>query len=209
MPVVRRELMIDAPRTAVWSTLADIGAVAEWNPVVEQSEDTSEASAADGAGDGGEIGVDSSRHCDLPGSMGAIDEVVTGWDEHQSMAVQIHGAKMMRLMHARFELADAGSGTRVTMTSDFTMSFGPLGALMAATMGKRMPAGNMEQTLTGLKGHVEVQQMAAAAVETPAAGARPEADSETGSASRADRSQRTRTRRCSGLKTRCGTISMS
>lgn len=154
MPSVSRQVTIDAPRDAVWATLADIGSVSRWNPVVTHSVETSE--------DDGPAGVGSARHCDLPGRMGSIDEVVTGWNELESMEYEISGAKMMRSMHARFDLAEAGDATQVTMISDFTMVMGPIGALMAATMGKRMLGQNMDRTLEGLKQHVESSYPAAA-----------------------------------------------
>lgn len=147
MPVVKRVVTIDAPRERVWAVLADIGSVSEWNPVVTHSVDTSGSEGAAGLGSG--------RHCELPGSMGAIDEVVTDWNELTAMEFDVRGARMMRDMRGRFELADAAGGTEVEMTSDFRMAFGPLGALMAATMGKRMLAGNMERTLEGLRDFVE------------------------------------------------------
>ena len=165
MPVVSREVMIDAPRSAVWATLADIGSVSAWNPVVEHSVETADAERADEVE---AAGVGSARHCELPGSMGAIDEVVTAWDEHESMGFDVFGAKMMRAMHARFELSEVGAATRVLMTSDYTMSFGPLGSLMASTMGKRMMTGNMEKTLAGLKAHVEEWGATAAGAEAAA-----------------------------------------
>ena len=156
MPAVSREVMIDAQPGAVWETLADIGSVSVWNPVVDHSVET---------GDAVETGIGAARHCELPGSMGAIDEVVTGWDEQHSIEFEIDGARMIRAMHARFELSEAGQTTRVHMTSDFTMSFGTLGALMAATIGKRMLGANMERTLAGLKAHVEAEQVAAGGAE--------------------------------------------
>lgn len=161
MPTVSRQVMIEATRDAVWATLSDIGAVSEWNPVVTHSATTDGRDTA---------GLGAARHCDLPGSMGAIDEVVTEWTERESMEFDIRGAKMMRAMRARFDLADAGSRTQVTMTSDFRMVLGPIGALMAATAGKRMLAGNMQQTLDGLKAHVESSIHAdVAAAESPGA----------------------------------------
>ncbi len=147
MPVVSRQVTIEAPREAVWATLADIGSVSQWNPVVTHSVETSD--------EGREAGIGSARHCDLPGSMGAIEEVVTDWDELTSMEYEVSGAKMMRSMRARFDLENAGDATRVTMTSEFSMILGPIGALMAATMGRRMMGQNMDRTLGGLKAHVE------------------------------------------------------
>ena len=147
MPTVSRHVTIAAPREAVWATLADIGSVSRWNPVVTHSVETSDDASSGGVG--------ASRHCELPGSMGAIDEVVTGWNDLESMSFEISGAKMMRSMRARFDLAEDGDRTRVTMTSDFAMTLGPIGSLMAATLGRRMLGRNMEQTLSGLKQHVE------------------------------------------------------
>jgi hypothetical protein len=129
MPMEKQALTIDAPHEPVWAVLADIGSVSEWNPVVTHSADTSAyVSPAD---------LGSGRHCELPGNMGAIDEVVTDWDKLKAMEFDIRRAKIMREMRGRFELADVLGGTHVEMTSDFRMAFGPLGALMAATMGKR------------------------------------------------------------------------
>ena len=142
MPVVIRQVTIEAPREAVWATLADIGSVSQWNPVVTHSVETSD--------EGREAGIGSARQCDLPGSIGAIEEVVTGWDELTSMEYEVSGAKMIR-----FDLESTGDATRVTMRSEFSMILGPVGALMAATMGRRMMGQNMDRTLDGLKAHVE------------------------------------------------------
>lgn len=162
MPTVTREITIDASRAAVWEVLADIGSVSEWNPVVDHSVGTSEDMAG---------GIGASRHCDLPGSMGAIEEVVTAWEHEQSQTFRVSGAKMMREMHGTFDLFDDpdSPSTRVRMTADFTMQFGPIGALMAATMGKRMMAANIERTLAGLKTHVEADRATARSSESEVA----------------------------------------
>ncbi len=165
MPIVVREVTIDAPRTRVWEVLADIGSVSDWNPVVTHSIETSETAEAAAVGD--------SRYCELPGSMGAISETVTAWDHERSQSFQVEGAKMMRHMHATFDLHDAPeapqSTTRVRMTSDFSMKFGPIGSLMASTMGKRMIATNMEHALSGLKEHVEASRATADSSESEVA----------------------------------------
>jgi len=147
MPSVSRHVVVEAPRAAVWATLADLGAVSVWNPAVDHSAET--------ADEAGPAGVGSARHCELPGSMGAVDEVVTDWQDQQSMELEVRGARMMRSMRARYDLETVGAGTQVTMSSEFRMAFGPIGALMAATMGKRLIARTMDQTLGGLKAHVE------------------------------------------------------
>jgi carbon monoxide dehydrogenase subunit G len=147
MPVVKQALTINAPRERVWAVLADIGSVSQWNPVVTHSAETS--------GTESPAGVGAARHCELPGSMGAIDEVVTDWNELEAMEFDIRGARMMREMRGRFELSAVPGGTQVEMSSDFRMGLGPLGALMAAIMGKRMLASNMKRALEGLRSYVE------------------------------------------------------
>jgi carbon monoxide dehydrogenase subunit G len=153
MPIVVREVIINAPRSSVWEVLADIGSVSEWNPVVSHSVETSDSTGVAAVGD--------SRYCELPDSMGAISETVTAWDHERSQSFQVEGARMMRRMHATFDLHDASEPpqptTEVRMTGDFSMKFGPIGSLMAATMGKRMMAANMEHALNGLKEHVEAR----------------------------------------------------
>lgn len=165
MPIVVREVIINAPRSSVWEVLADIGSVSEWNPVVTHSVETSDTTEAAAVGD--------SRYCELPGSMGAVSETVTAWDHERSQSFQVEGARMMRHMHATFDLTDTAEAsqpsTQVRMTSDFSMKFGPIGSLMAATLGRRMMATNMQHALSGLKEHVEAGRATAGSSESEVA----------------------------------------
>lgn len=63
------QILIAAPCERVWQTLANIGAVAQWNPTVEHAVATSTQSEGVGAG----------RSCDVAG-MGTIQETVVEWD---------------------------------------------------------------------------------------------------------------------------------
>jgi carbon monoxide dehydrogenase subunit G len=149
MPRVRREVTIRAPREHVWAILSDLGSVSEWSPNITHSV------CADGEGLG------AVRHCELPGAFGSIDETVTDWVDGQRFEVDIAGARMMRSMHTSMAVEGALSGgSRVVMTTDFTMKFGPLGTLMAAMMGKRLTAKAMGETLGGLKQFAEASPVA-------------------------------------------------
>jgi carbon monoxide dehydrogenase subunit G len=146
MVQIVEQMRIEAPSEQVWAVLADLGGVAEWNPTVDQAAATSEASS----------GLGASRSCAVAG-MGTVEETVVAWDEGREMIYDVKGAAMMRHMRAGFALApvDDGAATLVTMRADFAMRGGPLGALMAATIGRRKLRGTMREVLTGLREHVE------------------------------------------------------
>ncbi len=152
MVQVVEQMRVEAPSERVWALLADIGGVAEWNPTVDHAVTTSEGSE----------GLGASRSCAVAG-MGTVQETVVAWDEGREMLYEIEGAAMMRRMRAGFTLApiDAGAATLVTMRADFAMRGGPLGALMAATVGRRKLRATMLHVLAGLREHVERQRSAA------------------------------------------------
>jgi uncharacterized membrane protein len=145
MATVTHSVRIEAPRAQVWSVLSDIGAISDWSPAVSHSVTTS--------GEPG--GVGASRHCDLPGPLGATEETVTEWVEGERLSLDVAGARMLRSSNATFALEEAGAATDVTMTVNYEMAGGPLGPVMAAVMGNRMLGNTMQQTLDGLKQHVE------------------------------------------------------
>ncbi len=162
MPRVTEQIYIDAPRLRVWETLADIGAVSDWNPTVTHSATTS----------GDAEGVGAARSCDISG-VGPVQETVVEWDERRAMFYEIDGASMMKRFQAGFTLDDEGAGTRVVMRADFDMTLGPLGALMAATMGKRRMRATLQKVLGGLKAHVEAREAPPAAEPASDRGERP------------------------------------
>ena len=80
-------------------------------------------------------------------------------DRYRRELPLVHGAvdAVARMRDAGFALApvDDGAATLVTMRADFAMRGGPLGALMAATVGRRKLRGTMRQVLVGLREHLE------------------------------------------------------
>lgn len=86
-----------APRTAVWSVLADFPNISAWNGGVTNSYATSEATG----------GVGATRHCDLA-PLGELEETIAAWDEEKRMVVHIDSAKRLPIRHgaATFTLDD-------------------------------------------------------------------------------------------------------
>ena len=106
MTTVTSEIHIDASRQKVWETLADLGSVSVWNPVIASSYYTSEATEGVGAG----------RHCDFPDG-GHIKEEVTEWKPGEAFTLQIReGTVPFGDAYGTFTLKDEGQGTAVTLT---------------------------------------------------------------------------------------------
>lgn len=89
-----------APRTAVWSVLADFPNISAWNGGVTNSYATSEATR----------GVGATRHCDLA-PMGELEETIAAWDEGSRMVVDIDSAKRLPIRRgtATFALTDGAT----------------------------------------------------------------------------------------------------
>ena len=145
MGAFTRSIRIGRPIDEVWSVLADIGSIADWNPGVIASRTTSGQVEGEGA----------RRFCDLGRRM-HLDEVVTEWLPPQRITFSIVGTN---LPFARadicFTLVEVDDGTEVAVSSDYSLRFGPVGRIMDAVMVRRTYARGMEGLLAGLQRHLE------------------------------------------------------
>ena len=142
--------VINAPPDAVWSALADIGSISIWNPGVTASHTTSDVVS----------GLGATRHCDL-GTRGFLEEQVVEFDEGSAITMRITDSNMP-IEHAdvRFVLEPETAGTRVTVSPQYRVKFGPLGILMDRVVVRRMFQRGMGSLLRGLKRHVESEVIA-------------------------------------------------
>lgn len=137
--------MIDAPVTAVWAALADIGNIARWNPGVEASHLTSQQ---------GE-GVGACRYCDL-GGKNFLDEEVVAWQPNEQLTMRINGTNMpFAIADIRFFLQPDGSRTRVTVSPEYRLKYGPFGILLDRLFVHNTYKKGMGSLLHGLKEFVE------------------------------------------------------
>ena len=138
---------VDAPRSAVWSALADVGNVEAWNPGVSSARLTSET----------EQGVGATRECVLS-PMGTVQERVTAWLHERLVTVEIYERKRLpavRRAMATIEL-DSGAGqTTVRCRLDYEVGLGPAGRSLNASLLRRMFSRSLVGMLAGLKHHVE------------------------------------------------------
>jgi carbon monoxide dehydrogenase subunit G len=147
MTSIRTEIRINAPREKVWTVLADLGAIQQFNPGVKKSYYTSESRQ----------GVGASRVCELR-PLGAIEESALDWQEGKSFTLDIRPlskAPPFKKATGRFQLDSVGQKTRVALDIDYTLRFGLLGRLLDALMVRPQFRKAVPELLLGLKHHVE------------------------------------------------------
>ena len=145
MPRITKELRITASKEQVWDILADFGAVSNWAPNVSESHTTTEAIR----------GVGAVRVCDHE-KMGHLEERIVAWDEGSSLSYDVtKGLPFpMKSLNNVWSVSDAGDGAVVTLTMDFRMGLGPLGAL-PALIARPLMRKEMGVNLAGLKQYTE------------------------------------------------------
>ncbi|MEO0556787.1 MAG: SRPBCC family protein [Bacteroidota bacterium] len=159
MPTVSVNRAINAPSSAVWAVLNDFGSIHQFHPAVNHSERTNSAP----------MGVGAERTCQF--DNGPIHERVVGYEPGRRMEIEIYetGPFPLKSAVATFlvEVLDGGT-TRITMTTDFTPKFGPVGRLMGPMM-KAQFGKMMDGILKGLEDFVVSGATAGASTPVPAA----------------------------------------
>ncbi len=144
MPSVSRAVQIEASKDQVWLTLADLGAIQNYNPMVVKSYYTSDSRA----------GIGATRHCDFS-PMGSVEERVVAWEEGEQYTIEVYESQMMPMtVTAHFRLRPAGDNTNVSLTMEYTVKGGKIGALAEKPMQKQV-AKMAERMLNGLKHYLE------------------------------------------------------
>lgn len=145
---------IDAPIQDVWQVLDDFGGVAKYNPNVEASRVIA----------GPDTGTGATRECVFVNG-GRIEEEIVDYRSETGYTVKFTDMGEFPLRENVVEIrvrSLAESMTAVTITSNFTPKYGPLGWIMAKTMMKSKFRETFEGVLAGLDSYVH-------AVETPTA----------------------------------------
>ena len=118
---------MSAPRSAVWSVLADFPGISTWNSGVKASHATSEATG----------GVGAQRHCDLA-PVGTLEETVAEWVEDERMVVNIDSTTKLPIERgvATFGIGD----DTTTIDYDFEPK-GLLGRMTAPLLARQLTKG--------------------------------------------------------------------
>ena len=148
---ITKEVEINAPKTKVWSVLADLGAIENYSPSVTKSYSTSE----------NKQGIGASRHCDLL-PMGSVEEKIIEWDEGESYKIEIFEGKAIPFKGTgSFELTENGKSTNVKMTFEPDMGNGIFGKIMGFMMKEKMNK-MITGVVIGLKHHLETDELVSA-----------------------------------------------
>jgi len=144
MSLVESTTLIPAPVQQVWETLADVGSIADWHPGVAQSPVFS----------ANRTGLGAARRIEMYDGNTAV-ETVTALEEGRAVAVTMSEHKMpMSRGVATFVVEADADGTRVTMSMDYDMKFGPAGWLLDALLLRRVMKKLIPSVLDGLRHHL-------------------------------------------------------
>jgi carbon monoxide dehydrogenase subunit G len=144
MPQFTKTILIDAPRSEVWRTLADLEAVELYSPSVKTATYTLDERERVGA----------SRYCDFHGP-GSVNERVVNWEEGERLGIHIEKGFPAEDVIADFRLRDEDGGTRVDVHFSYERKYGPIGALMDRLMMRSYAEKAMHSLVKGLKRHTE------------------------------------------------------
>jgi hypothetical protein len=145
MSIFKEQIEINAKAEHVWEVLANIGDIARWNPGVQKSWMTSEASE----------GLGASRRCELDGRNYLLEDVVE-WNPPQSLTMRITETNMpFKRADIHFTLEVPGRSTVVTVSPDYELKFGFLGLILDSLFVRKTYAKGMRALLAGLKQQVE------------------------------------------------------
>ena len=145
MTEFKETVLIEAPPERVWAVLADIGNIAEWNPGVVHSEQTSS----------GEVDVGACRRCHL-GGKNYLKEKIIVFEPPKAMTICVTETNLpIAQADIRFFLVPQQGGTRVTVSPIYQLKYGALGRFLDWAMVRRQYQKGMQGLLSGLKQHVE------------------------------------------------------
>lgn len=147
MTVLRNAIHIQAPPEQVWSALARLDGLHEYDPGVSKSVLRTEKRS----------GVGADRHCDIAAG-GWFRERVTLWEPERQLELTLYECTLpVRSLRHRYTLTPEGGGTRVDQTQEYTLRYGPLGAALDALVVRRRWDAGVKAFFAGLKRYVEAR----------------------------------------------------
>lgn len=145
MTVLTNTVHIDASPERVWTVLARLDALHEYDPGISRSEIRS----------GRREGVGADRHCELKAG-GWFRERVTSWVPERELELTLYDCTLpvLKLRH-QYRLVEEPSGTRVEQIQEYTLKYGVLGVLLDALFVRRKWDAGVKSFFGGLKRYVE------------------------------------------------------
>ncbi len=154
MTVLENSIRINAPPEKVWSVLASLGTLDQYDPGIKKSEVVSVPRE----------GLGSARRCDLtPG--GWFKEKVVAFQPHESLTFELFECTLpvRRLKHS-YTLTREGDATLVRQRMEDELKFGPIGKLMDVIMVRKKWDAGIKGFFAGLKHYIETGRRPSATV---------------------------------------------
>ena len=139
------QVRIDASKEKVWEVLADLGGIYKWNPGVVHSHSPSDSTGGEGA----------MRHCDLQRKGDYLEERAFDWREGEGYTIDVYESSLPMKNTVEFAIKPEGGGTRVYVTVNYRLKYGPVGALLDVLFVRRPIQKGFDQLVAGLKYHFE------------------------------------------------------
>ena len=147
MAKLQHEIKINAPIEKVWSVLADLQQVGEYNPMVASVKLLST----------NKTGIGASRECQFK-PKGSVKDRITAMEELSFLTMEMYESDWpMKYMNwTNYLTANNGVTTMKTIT-DYKVKFGILGSLMDRVMMKQKFNKILEEVFVSFKQHVETK----------------------------------------------------
>jgi hypothetical protein len=140
MTIIRHDLRARCAPERVWALLADLEAVARYNPGVATA-------AIRGAQ---RSGVGAVRTCELE-PKGRVAERVTVWEEGRALGLEIIESDWpVHFMRWVTRVEPTDDGSRITQDLEYEVKLGPLGWLMDRLVMERKLRGALDDVLAAL-----------------------------------------------------------
>lgn len=146
MTTLSNGITIAASEQKVWTILADVGGLNEYDPTVASAEVTSASST----------GVGASRKVNMADGRHWFKERLTVCEPSGPLAFELTECNfpIKALRHSYAFEPDDGQ-TRVTQVMEYEVKYGPIGRLMDKLMLRRQFDAGVKKFLAGLKQHTE------------------------------------------------------
>lgn len=145
MTVLRNTICIQAPPEQVWEALTQLDALPEYDPGIAKSVLRSDKRS----------GLGADRQCDIKAG-GWFRERVTVWEPGRELEFTLYDCTLpVRRLRHHYTLTAEHGGTRVDQTQEYTLKYGPVGAILDALFVKRKWDAGVKSFFAGLKQYVE------------------------------------------------------
>jgi len=143
MVKITNQVQINAPKSKVWEIVSDFGNVSRWGPLVTQSATLSQNNK----------GLGAERSCEVL-QLGRITEKVIGWDEGNSITIDVKGVPGVYSLVNQSKLSGEGDQTVVTSETEVDIK----GTDEDKKGFEEQFHGALQLTVEGLKAYAETGQ---------------------------------------------------